>query len=299
MNAPGLRQRAYILSAVRHWFDDNGFLEVPTPTRVPSPAMEEHLHAIAADGAFLRTSPEFALKRAIASGLPRIYEIGPCFRARESGPWHGAEFLMLEWYRVGAPLEQLMADVEALVAAACVAVGREAPIWTRWTVSRAFHTLAGIDLHNADVATLRGQSDDTWDEAFSRRFLEEVEPRLPSAVILYDWPVSQAALATIRTDGVPHAERFEAYLNGVELANAFHELVDKREQRERFDAANAERLRMGESPHPVDHALIDAVGRMPPTSGIAVGVDRLVAAVCGWSGIGPGRVPSGLDGCVE
>lgn len=290
MSALGLRRRATVLAALRSWFAQRGFLEVPTPARVPSPAMEEHLHGLPAGDAWLRTSPEFALKRVLAMGLPRIYEIGPCFRAEESGPWHGTEFLMLEWYRVGAPLSVLVDDVESLVHACAVALGVEAPEWTRWTVQEAFATLAGVDLQTATVQTLGGHHDDSWDEAFFRCFLDHVEPNLPPAVFLKDWPASQAALATIRTDGPHRAERFEAYLNGVELANAFHELVDASEQRARFEAANVERVGLGYAPHPVDEGLIRAVGAMPPTSGIALGVERLVAALCGWDSIHPGRV---------
>lgn len=290
MNAAGLRRRAEVLRALRRWFDDNGFLEMPTPVRVPSPAMEEHLFALEAEGAWLRTSPEFALKRVLAAGLPRIYEIGPCFRGRESGPWHGTEFLMLEWYRAGSDLRVIMDDVEALATAAATALGVAPPQFERLSVAEAFARHAGVDLPNATSSDLGAVGDDTWDEAFFRRFLTEVEPQLTGAVMLYDWPVSQAALATVRTDGSPRAERFEAYLNGVELVNAFHELVDSVEQRRRFAAANDERERMGEPPHPVDHGLIEAVGRMPPTSGVALGVDRLVAALCGWPGIAPGRV---------
>ncbi len=292
MSAVGLRRRATVLAALRSWFAERGFLEVPTPARVPSPAMEEHLHGLPAGDAWLRTSPEFALKRVLAMGLPRIYEIGPCFRAEESGPWHGTEFLMLEWYRVGAPLCALVEDVESLVQACAAALDVSPPTWTHWTVAEAFLTLAKVDLATATVTTLRGHDDDTWDEAFFRCFLDHVEPNLPPATFLRDWPVSQAALATIRTDGHPRAERFEAYLNGVELANAFHELVDATEQRSRFETANRERIGMGFAPHPVDEGLIQAVGQMPPTSGIALGVERLVAALCGWDSIHPGRVSS-------
>ena len=294
MSAVGLRRRATVLATLRSWFAQRGFLEVPTPTRVPSPAMEEHLHGLPAGDAWLRTSPEFALKRVIAMGLPRIYEIGPCFRAEESGPWHGTEFLMLEWYRVGAPLCRVMDDVESLVLACATALGVDSPTWTRWTVAEAFATLAHVDLTTATARDLGGHADDTWDEAFFRCFLDHVEPNLPPATFLNDWPTSQAALATIRTDGHPRAERFEAYLNGVELANAFHELVDATEQRTRFTNANRERIEAGNAPHPVDEGLIEAVGRMPPTSGIALGVERLVAALCGWNSIHPGRVADTL-----
>jgi lysyl-tRNA synthetase class 2 len=286
----GLRARAAVLAAVRAFLAEHGYREVPTPALVPSPAMEEHLHALAVGGGFLRTSPEFALKRAVAAGLPRVYELGPCFRAREHGPWHRQEFWMLEWYRAGAGLADLMDEVEALVARAAAALGVAGPArWERSTVPARFAAL-GLDLTTATAAELGARPGDSWDDAFFRRWLEQVEPALPPAVFVRDWPASQAALAQVRTDGPHRAERFEAYLNGVELANAFLELIDAGEQRRRFEAANAARVAAGEPPHPVDEALIDAVGRMPPTAGIALGVDRLVAALLGWDGIDRGRV---------
>lgn len=294
----GLIARARVLRALRTYFAEHGYLEVPTPALVPSPAMEEHLFAIAAGPGFLRTSPEFALKRALAAGLPRIYEIGPCFRARESGPWHGGEFLMAEWYRVGAHLGDLMEELQALTAVAAAALGVPAPSWRKTTVRALFLEHTGLDLVTATPSQLYPRApEEDWDTAFFRRWLEDVEPRFGSGgLIVSDWPSSQAALAEIRDDGdFPRAQRFEAYLNGVELANAFQELTDSAEQAARFQRANAARAAHGEAPHPVDHALVEAVGRMPRTAGIALGVERLVAALAGWEGIAPGRVPSALD----
>lgn len=298
LDAEGLRARSLVLRALRRWFDDHGYLEVPTPVRVPSPALEEHLYALHAQGAALRTSPEFALKRVLAAGLPRIYEIGPCFRGREGGPWHGTEFTMLEWYRAGAELPDLMDDVTSLVAAAAEAVGRPPPApWRRWSVRDLVLDRTGLDLAHAGVVEIQRaagapvDADEPWDDAFFRLWLDAVEPTLEPAVFVEDWPATQAALATVRTDGPwPVACRFEAYLHGVELANAFLELTDPRELARRFAASASTRAEAGEPPHPVDTALLSATGRMPRTSGIALGVDRLVAAVMGWTGIGPGRV---------
>jgi lysyl-tRNA synthetase class 2 len=287
MDPVGLRRRAAVLGAVRDWMRDRGFREVPTPTIVSSPALEEHLYAVPVPGGFLRTSPEFALKRVAAAGLCRIYEIGPSFRERESGPWHGREFTMLEWYRAGGDIPDLMGDVEQIVAAAARAVGVTPPVFERWTVDEAFRRLAGVAL-----ADLEPRPGDDWDTAFFRVFLEQVEPKLPPAVFLRDWPASQAALAQVRTDGAPRTCRVEAYLNGVELANGFLEVIDSDLQRRRFEEAADKRRQMGDVPHPTDAALIAAVGRMPPTAGIALGVDRLVAALSGWRGIGPGRAAS-------
>ena len=287
----GIRARAKVLGAIRAWFAHQGYLEVQTPTLVTSPAMEEFLFPIAAGGRFLRTSPEFALKRLVAAGLPRIYEIGPCFRDREVGPWHAAEFTMLEWYRAGASLPDLMDEVEAIVSVAATAVGTTPPsAWHRLSVRSLFAQATGIDLARASASDL-SPNQESWDDAFFRRWVADVEPSITTPTMVYDWPASQAALARIRDDGDwPVADRFEAYLGGVELANAFLELTDAGEQRRRFASANMARAMTGESPHPIDEDFISAVGRMPRTAGIAMGLDRLVAAVSGWDSIDPGTL---------
>lgn len=285
----GQRARARVLAAIRRWFEEHGYLEVLTPTLVPSPAMEEHLFSVAAADGYLRTSPEFALKRAVAAGLHRIYEIGSCFRDRERGRWHGREFTMIEWYRVGADLADLMDETEQIVAVAAEALGRPAPRWRRTTVRELFLEMLGIDLMEASASDL-SPVDEGWNDAFFRRWVEDVEPRLEGAVFVEDWPATQSALARVRSGPWPVARRFEAFLDGIELCNAFLELTDPVEQRRRFATANAARAMAGEPPHPVDDALIEAVGQMPTTAGNALGLDRLVAALCGWSGIAPGRI---------
>lgn len=289
ISAHGLRQRAHVLRAVRNYLHSRGYLEVPTPSLVPSPAMERHLFALRAERGFLRTSPEFALKRVLASGLHRIYEIGPCWRAREQGQWHGTEFTMLEWYRAGASLTDLMDEVEGVVACAAIAIGVPAPHWERRTIPELFKTVAGVDLRYASREDLSDR-DPTWDDAFTRRWVDQIEPTLHGAQFISEWPASQAALAQVRAARWPVAERFEAFLDGVELANAFLELLDAGEQRRRFACENTARIAEGEEPHPVDEGLITAVGRMPTAAGIALGIDRLVAALCGWDTIFEGRV---------
>ncbi len=287
MTADGLRARALVLRALRRWFDANGYLEVPTPVLVPCPALEEHLHPVRADGGFLRTSPEFALKKALASGLGRVVEIGPCFRDREIGPWHAREFTMCEWYRVGAGLAEGMDEVEELIGVAADALGvpRPGPI-PRRTVRDAFLEFCGVDLARATAEEISGR-DEPWDDAFFRRWVTDVEPRL-GTTFLHGWPASQAALARVRNDGAwPVAERFEVYIHGIELANAFLELTDPAELRRRFAESNAARAAAGEEPHPIDHDLLAAVQGIPRTTGVAMGVDRLVAVLAGWSGLAP------------
>jgi len=291
IDAEGVRARAGLLRAVRAWFDEHGYLEVQTPTLVPSPAMEAFLYPLTAGDRFLRTSPEFALKRLVAAGLTRVYEIGPCYRDREVGPWHATEFTMLEWYRAGASLSDLMDEVEDLISATARALGAPQPgTWRRVTVRELFAEHTGIDLARASADDLSPE-DEGWDDGFFRRWVSDVEPKLTAPTLVTDWPASQAALSRIRDDGSwPVASRFEAYLGGVELANAFLELTDATEQRRRFTSANAVRAMAGEAPHPVDEDFIAAVGRMPRTAGIAMGLDRLLAALCRWESIAPGRV---------
>jgi elongation factor P--(R)-beta-lysine ligase len=290
-----VRQRATALAAIRAWLSAHAYLEVPTPCVVPSPALEETLFSWEVAGGALRTSPEMALKRVLAAGLPRIYELGPCFRAREDGPMHRGEFLMLEWYRAGATLPDLMDEVVDLVAAVARALRRPAPgPWRRVTVRELLQHHAGVDPATAGAAELSPRDGDDWDAAFFRRWVEDVEPTLEGPVFVTDWPAGQAALATVRTDGAwPVAERFEAFLGGVELANAFQECGEPGRLRRRWEAANARRVARGESPHPVDEAFLEAAGRIPRSAGIALGVDRLVAALTGvphihaaWAGPG-------------
>lgn len=287
-----LRERSTALAALRLWFGDHGYPEVPTPAIVPSPALEVNLYGIAAGGAWLRTSPEFALKKALATGLGRAYELGPCFRDFELGPWHRREFLMLEWYRAGAVLDDLMDEVEDLFAAVARALHRPAPgPWARRSVRAVFQGATGLDAWTTDADTLVPGAGLSWDDAFFQRWVDEVERTITAPTFLYDWPASQAALAEVRRrpDG-DVALRFEVFLSGVELGNAFQELREPDELRRRFAESAAIRLGRGEQPHPVDEDLIDAVGRLPKMAGIAVGFDRMVATITGRMGIGAGRV---------
>lgn len=254
-----LRARAAILSALRGWFLEHGYLEVHTPLLVPSPAMEEHLEPVYAADGYLHTSPEFAMKRVLAAGLPRIYQIVPCFREEEVGMHHTREFTMLEWYRVGAGTAELMDEVDALIAAAAHAVGRPPPSFERRAVS--------------DLLEDNGDPD-----AWFLAWVDRVEPTLTRPTIVYDYPAWQAALAQLRG---AVADRFEVYLGGLELANAFAEELDPAELRARLAHASERRRAAGRTPHPIDEVFLEAVGRMPRCAGIALGVDRLVMALLG------------------
>jgi lysyl-tRNA synthetase class 2 len=311
-----LEARARILAALRGFFAARGFLEVDTPLVVPSPGLEVHLRAVPAGaGQWLITSPEYQMKRLLAAGLERIYTVCKCFRADEEGHQHSAEFTMLEWYRAWAGWEDILSDTEALVAGAAEAV-RGAPVieigvevhdrsggrridltppWPRLTVAEAMERFAGVRVTGAeDAAELAGRvraagvdtgTATAWDDVFFTAFVDRVEPalaRLERPVALVDWPAPLAALAR-RKPGAPHlAERFEVYVAGVELANAFGELTDAGEQRARFAGDLAERAARGLPRYPVDEKLLAALAEgLPPCAGIALGVDRLVMLVTG------------------
>lgn len=265
-----LRARASILHAVRSWFAHHGYLEVHTPALVAAGAMEPHLEPISVGRWQLHTSPEFAMKRVLAAGLGRIYQIGPCFREEEVGVHHTREFTMLEWYRVGAGTPELMDEVEDLVRAAARAVGKPEPRFQRRTVS---------ELISPDL------SPDEW--FFD--WVDRVEPGLTHPTIVWGYPAWQAALA--RRVGST-ADRFEVYLGGLELANAFAEEQSAEELRRRIALNDATRQAAGRAPHPVDPDFLRAVDHMPRCAGIALGIDRLVMALTGAPHIRAVQVPS-------
>jgi lysyl-tRNA synthetase class 2 len=313
-----IEARAAIRRAVRSWFEGQGFLEVETPARVPSPGQEVHLEAIpAGDERFLITSPEYHMKRLVAAGLPRIVQICRCWRAGEQGSHHQPEFTMIEWYRAGANLEEIARDCEALVEVAARAVdrwpvvdvpagrGREgkperlavgAP-FERLTVREALARFAGIGLRGDEsVAELRvlatragcklGMAA-TWDDIFFQIFLDRVEPRLgrDRPTFVFDWPLPLAALARRKPGDPLTVERFELYAGGLELANAFGELCDPVEQRARFVAEAELRRQQGRAVYSIDEKLLAALADMPPTCGVAMGFDRLVMLVTGVDSI--------------
>jgi len=304
LRTANLEARARIRRAVRDWFDGQGFVEVETPARVRSPGQEVHLQAMPAGEAhWLITSPEYHLKKLVAAGMPRLYELGRCWRAEETGPHHATEFTMLEWYRAEAPLAALADDCEALVRVAFRAAGREPPPeigapFTRTTVRELFADFAGIDLGgDEDPATLRAKAEAAgvsvgsarnWDDIFYQVFLDRIEPALAAEgpTFVFDWPAPLGALARPHPGDPRLVERFELYAGGLELANAFGELTDPVEQRRRFEEEARARAAKGFPVYPIDEALLAALPRMPPTAGIALGFDRLVMLALGAGQIG-------------
>jgi elongation factor P--(R)-beta-lysine ligase len=290
-----LQARAKALAALRTFFAERGFTEVETPLLVPSPGLEIHLDAVPAGGGYLITSPEYQMKRLLAAGFETIYQVCKCFRGNEHGPHHAGEFTMVEWYRGYAELDAIIDDTEQLVAHVVRAVSGGArvydridvtPPWPRLTVREAMHRFAGVDvdapsLHDAVRAAGIDLDDGAaWDDAFFAAFLARVEPAIAAMdrpLILEDWPAPLAALAKRRPDDPRTALRFEAYVGGMELANAFGELTDPVEQRARFEDDLRIRAARGRGIHPIDEKLLAALEEgLPPSAGIALGFDRLV-----------------------
>ena len=277
-----LEIRAKVLREIRAFFDARGFIEVETPVRIPAPAPEPHIDCPASGDWFLRASPELQMKKLLAVGMEKIYQIGPCFREGEKGSRHNPEFTMLEWYRAHAYYLDIAADMEALVSGVLFSFDvrcAEIP-FHRLSVRDAYRTLAGWD-------PLEGWDQDRFDFDMATK----IEPNLPKEpTFLMDYPAQAASLSKLKADDPRVAERWELYVNGMELANAFTELTDAAEQRRRFEAARAERRAIGEADYPLDEAFLSALGDMPPTGGVALGVDRLVMLACGASRIDEVRV---------
>ena len=278
--AANLPRRAAMVRALRAALDEGGFVEVETPVRIPAPANEPHIRPPASGRAFLRASPELQMKRLLAAGLGRLYQIGPCFREGERGDRHAPEFTMLEWYRAPGGWEDVLRDGERLVLAAAAALhgagAARVPFrggsldlaapWERVPVREAYRRWAGWD------------PVEDWDaERFDLDMALKVEPALPRdrAVVLFGYPAQAASLARLSPDDPRVAERWELYLGGMEIANAFGELADPAEQRRRFEAARDEKIACGEPPMPLDEDFLADLARMPPAGGAALGVDRL------------------------
>ena len=272
MNLACLSERARVLREIRAFFDARGFTEVETPVRIPAPAPEPHIDCPPSGDWFLRASPELQMKKLLAAGMERIYQIGPCFRAGEKGRRHSPEFTMLEWYRANADYSDIARDAEELLAEV---LKRDHADVQRITVREAYLRWAGWD------------PVETWDQdRFDFDMATKVEPNLPKEpLFLTDYPAPAASLARLKADDPRVAERWELYVDGIELANAFTELIDPVEQRRRFELAREERRALGEADYPLDEEFLDALARMPPSGGVALGVDRLVMLACGASSI--------------
>ena len=273
-----LSLRAVLIQNIRQFFIQHHFLEIETPLRIPSPAPEEHIEAISSGDWFLQTSPELCMKRLLAAGYPRIFQISKCFREAERGSKHLPEFTMLEWYVAQFDYYQLMEQCEAMLITALKDMGHTQDIiwqnnkinlaspWERISVADAFSKYAPINLQEA-----------LHQDKFDEILVEYIEPRLgiDRPTFIYDYPAKLAALAKIKKSDPNVAERFELYIGGLELANGFSELTDAREQRQRFEEALELRAAKNWACYPLPKKFLATLEHLPPCAGIALGIDRL------------------------
>jgi lysyl-tRNA synthetase class 2 len=318
---PHLEIRQRVIAALRGYFAGQDFAEVETPILQTMPGGEAHLHAFAtelrgprpgpAQKLYLHTSPEIAMKKLLAAGVPRLYQVARVFRNGERSPQHHPEFTMLEWYRAEADLDDILRDSENLVRAAAKAAGRKNFVangmecdpfaaWETLSVAEAFTRYAGIDLLATMPAAkhpdagrlaaalqkngLRAKDGESWDDLFFRVMGEKIEPYLGRGrpAVLRDYPVSMAALARPKASDPRLAERAEIYICGIELANGFFELTDAAEQARRLEADMAHKKKLYGETWPVDEDFIAALRfGMPDCAGIALGLDRLVMLCSG------------------
>ncbi|MCP4347119.1 MAG: EF-P lysine aminoacylase GenX [Desulfobacterales bacterium] len=271
--------RSKVIQSIRNFFIGHDYLEAETPYRIPAPAPEAHIDAVASDHWFLHTSPELCMKRLLAAGYPRIFQVCRCFRAKERGAKHLPEFTLLEWYCADSTYFDLMEECENLIQVAASDMGLGDSIiyqgekidlkkpWKRMPVSEAFDKYASISMETALLQ-------DRFDETIAC----EIEPNLghKKPLFLYDYPSSSGALARLKPGDNSLAERFELYICGLELCNAFTELTDPYEQRMRFEKELAFRSKSGKQTYPMPDNFLQSLEFMPQASGNALGIDRLV-----------------------
>lgn len=324
MNPQLLRLRSLVVKAIRQYFDEQGFVEMHTPRLVGLPGQEPYLEPLWTtiqeqngtkhEGALI-TSPEYAMKRLLAAGFEKIYDLGPCFRNGE--PWDGShdpEFLMIEWYRRDAGLEELIVDTQGMIRSAAAALPVTAaqvalaeacePAFRVLTVKQAMQEYAGVDLdtllgdRDAMAACVREhaqtvQETDSWDDLFFKLFLSKVEPHLGwnedhtvyQPTFLTHYPASMAALARKDPADPRYALRTELYIGDLELANGFAELSDEAEQRARFLEEQELRRSLGKKIWALDERFLTSLPAMGNAAGIAFGVERLVMLLVGTSSI--------------
>ncbi len=284
LTVAGLHLRAALFRSIRRFFYEKGFLEVDTPVRVPVLLPERHITPIACDDWFLQPSPEQCMKRLLARGCRTIFQICPCFRAGERGSRHLSEFTMLEWYRVGGDYRDLMRDCEELVCFVLDDVTASdrfrqlldlsffqaehvAPPWERLTVNQAFARYCPETMEQAVAA-----------DRFDELLVEYIEPHLGRSgpVFLVDYPAACASLARLRPDDESIAERFELYIDGMELANGFSELTDAVQQRARFDEELAAVEERDQHYRQMPETFLDDLSKLDAAAGIAFGLDRFL-----------------------
>jgi lysyl-tRNA synthetase class 2 len=308
------------IKAIRSFFDNQEFYEVETPILQISPVMDAHIHAFKTEfvdhamspqGAYyLHTSPEFAMKKLMVAGLDKIYQICHVFRNAERTARHSPEFTMIEWYRAPGDYTDIMNDCENLLRHVAQTLNithyRHKNLacdpfkdWQRMTIAESFRNYAEIEIDDClnDIETFRARiaeqgirtaDDDRWDDLFFRVMAEKIEPHLGMDVptILYDYPASMASLSRKKPSDPRYAERFELYVCGIELANAFSELTNAAEQRARFIEEMALKNKLYSETYPIDEDFITALEHgLPESGGIALGLDRLIMLATGAAAI--------------
>ncbi len=299
-NLKALRLRAELYALLRRFFAERGVLEVETPVLSSAGNTDPNIESFALrfEGAraageatrWLRTSPEFPLKRLLAAGVGDCYELGRVFRNGEAGKRHNPEFTMLEWYRTGMNHHQLMDEVSELLKSALTLAGRRATVRDT-SFRQLYQDKFGFDPVLAPEEELRsplqvygidpaGLTRDDWLDLLMTHL---IQPTIPTNRILlvYDYPASQCALAKVRAGDPPVAERFEVFLGTLEIANGYHELNDASEQRQRFEADLARRRDRNAATPPIDERLLAGLPKLPACAGVALGVDRLLMAMMG------------------
>jgi lysyl-tRNA synthetase class 2 len=281
--APNLKRRASIYRIIRDFFREQDFLEVETPVRAPAIAPEQFIVPFESEDWYLAASPELHMKRLLAAGYDRIFQFSRCFRKGERGRWHNPEFVMLEWYRKGADYLDIIRDTEKLVARIAQELGTGktikyrgqkidiSPPWSKTSVREAYMKSAGwdpIEQYNP--------------EKFDTDFVEKVLPNLAKdrPTVLIDYPAAQASLAKLKKGNPPVAERAEVFIGGLELANAYSELADAKEQAKRFREAIEQIERERGQRLPLAEKFLKSIEKLPECGGIALGVDRLVMLCC-------------------
>lgn len=274
MTAEMARYRAEVLRGVRRFFEARGFIEVTTPVRIAAPAPEPYIDCPqVVSGGFLRASPELQMKKLLADGIAPIFQIGPCFRDGERGSRHSPEFTMLEWYRLDATYEDIKVDLIELVRSLAPLALSAPESFETITVREAYRRYANWDPFAVE----------RWEDVadrFNEDMVNKVEPRLAEsrAVFLIGYPPQCASLAKVVDCA---AQRWEFYMDGLELANCFTELTDAGEQERRFMEAREERRIIGKADYPIDTEFLKRLGDIKSAAGVALGIDRLVMALSG------------------
>jgi len=280
---PNLERRAKIFDLTRKFFNDQGFVEVETPIRVPAVAPELEIEPFSSDGQFLTTSPELYMKRLLAAGYDKIFQFSHCFRKAEQGKHHNPEFILLEWYRSGADYLRMIDDTEKLVMSVAIGLGMRyvihyknraidiTPPWPRQRVKEVFLQFAGWDpITEFDP------------ERFDLDLMTKVIPRLVlnQPTVLMDYPAALGSLARLKPSDPTVAERAEVFIGGLELANAYSELIDPAEQKKRFLEEIQKIAREKKRTAPMPAKFLESLSYLTECGGIALGMDRLVMLFC-------------------